>query len=52
MKVYIYLLVLCMSCILEVKCWDSEELEIFDLVEEINENFYSLLGIKQVDTHI
>ncbi|XP_055709430.1 dnaJ homolog subfamily C member 1 [Phlebotomus papatasi] len=27
--------------------WDSVELEIFDLVEDINENFYTLLGITQ-----
>lgn len=26
--------------------WDSEELEIFDLVEEINENFYTLMGVQ------
>uniref|UniRef100_A0A1L8DTM2 Putative molecular chaperone dnaj superfamily n=1 Tax=Nyssomyia neivai TaxID=330878 RepID=A0A1L8DTM2_9DIPT len=29
------------------RAWDSVELEIFDLVEDINENFYSLLGITQ-----
>lgn len=28
--------------------WDHEELEIFDIVEEVNENFYELMGIKQV----
>ncbi|GAB0098417.1 dnaJ homolog subfamily C member 1 [Sergentomyia squamirostris] len=27
--------------------WDTGELEIFDLVEDINENFYTLLGIEQ-----
>ncbi|XP_059612828.1 uncharacterized protein LOC132259281 [Phlebotomus argentipes] len=27
--------------------WDTVELEIFDLVEDINENFYTLLGINQ-----
>lgn len=31
-----------------VKSWDHQELEIFDLVEEINENFYTVLGINQV----
>lgn len=30
--------------------WDTEELEIFDLVEEINENFYTVLGVQQVST--
>lgn len=29
--------------------WDQEEFEIFDLVEEINENFYSVLKIEQVN---
>lgn len=32
--------------------WDTEELEIFDLVEEINENFYTVLGVQQVRTYI
>lgn len=26
--------------------WDSEELEIFDLVEEVNENFYKFMGLQ------
>ncbi|KAH3716088.1 hypothetical protein DPMN_058804 [Dreissena polymorpha] len=29
--------------------WDSEDLELFDLVEEINGNFYELLDIKRDD---
>ena len=32
-----------------VFCWDNEELELFDLVEEINENFYDVLGVAKVD---
>ena len=28
--------------------WDSAEMEIFDAVEEINQNFYEVLGISQV----
>lgn len=31
-----------------IHCWDNEELEIFDLVEEINKNFYEFMGISQV----
>ncbi|XP_076057448.1 uncharacterized protein F54F2.9 [Oratosquilla oratoria] len=31
----------------EVCCWDTEEMEMFDLVEEINENFYEVMGISQ-----
>lgn len=28
--------------------WDQDELDIFDLVEEINENFYTVLKVQQV----
>ena len=28
--------------------WDNDDLEIFDLVELINQNFYTLMGISQV----
>lgn len=28
--------------------WDSDELELFDLVEEVNANFYDVLGVGQV----
>lgn len=28
--------------------WDTEELEIFDLVEEINQNFYTVLNVEKV----
>lgn len=43
----------CISVILiglacSAAAWDTEELEIFDLVEEINQNFYELLGVAQV----
>ncbi|XP_065362714.1 uncharacterized protein F54F2.9 [Calliphora vicina] len=31
--------------------WDTEELEIFDLVEEINKNFYEFMGISQNATN-
>ncbi|XP_011305056.1 dnaJ homolog subfamily C member 1 [Fopius arisanus] len=27
--------------------WDNEELEVFDVVEEVNQNFYQLLGVPQ-----
>jgi len=32
-----------------VQCWDNEELEVFDLVEEVNTNFYTLLGVSEVN---
>lgn len=28
--------------------WDNDELEVFDVVEEVNQNFYDLLGVSQV----
>lgn len=28
--------------------WDQDDLDIFDLVEEINSNFYTVLGVQQV----
>lgn len=31
-----------------VIAWDNDDFEIFDLVEEINENFYKVLNIEQV----
>ncbi|XP_042214078.1 dnaJ homolog subfamily C member 1-like [Homarus americanus] len=30
-----------------VQCWDAEEMELFDVVEEVNQNFYEVLGISQ-----
>ena len=29
--------------------WDTDELEVFDVVEEVNQNFYELMGISQVN---
>ena len=39
-----------LSCLLllpSIFAWDNDQLEIFDLVEEINENFYSLLDVAE-----
>ena len=36
------------STISEVNCWDNEDLELFDLVEEINKNFYEVLNVQSV----
>lgn len=30
-----------------IKAWDNDDLEVFDLVELVNQNFYTLMGIKQ-----
>ncbi|RUS71806.1 hypothetical protein EGW08_020431 [Elysia chlorotica] len=44
----------CLRCILLVSAilvscsgWDTDDLEIFDLVEEVNANFYEVFGISQ-----
>lgn len=36
------------SLILGAAAWDDGDLEVFDVVEEVNQNFYELLGITQV----
>lgn len=44
MKLHIVLLFMTIwSC--PVFCWDSVEMEVFDVVEEVNQNFYELMGI-------
>ncbi|XP_037937268.1 uncharacterized protein F54F2.9 [Teleopsis dalmanni] len=50
MKLFIGLILLC-SLHTYVQAWDTEELEIFDLVEEINKNFYEFMGLTQEATH-
>lgn len=32
--------------------WDSEQLEVFDAVDEVNQNFYELLNISKVSIKI
>lgn len=29
-------------------CWESYELDLFDLVEEVGQNFYEVFGLNQV----
>lgn len=41
-------LLLLFSLILSVRAWDDDDLEVFDVVEEVNQNFYEFLGISQV----
>lgn len=45
---FLGLLILFVACVDNVSAWDQEEFEIFDLVEEINQNFYSVLKVEQV----
>lgn len=35
----------CFSFCFRVNCWESYELDLFDLVEEVNQNFYEFMGI-------
>lgn len=44
-----WLLLAASSLLSSVTAWDNDELEIFDLVEEINENFYKILNVEQVN---
>ena len=44
---FLLLLVILPRCT-EVLGWDSIDLELFDLVEEIKDNFYDVLGLQQV----
>ena len=48
-KMKISLILLVFISFLSVSCaWDQSDIEIFDLVEEINQNFYDVLGVLQV----
>jgi len=31
-----------------INCWESYELDLFDLVEEVGQNFYDYFGLTQV----
>ena len=43
------LLVLAILCVPDRCCgWDQAELDLFDLVEEVGENFYDILHVDQV----
>ena len=44
---YGFLLLLIVSVNI-VSAWDQDDLDIFDLVEEINDNFYNVLKVQQV----
>nr|AON96580.1 DnaJ-like protein subfamily C member 1 [Bicyclus anynana] len=35
------------STILSAAAWDDDDLEVFDVVDEVNQNFYELLGVTQ-----
>jgi DnaJ homolog subfamily C member 1 len=40
-------ILLILSNVKFISAWDNDDLEIFDLVELVNQNFYTLMGINQ-----
>lgn len=48
MNALIFTLLVALSiCVAPARAWDNDDLEIFDLVELVNQNFYTLMGISQ-----
>jgi DnaJ family protein C protein 1 len=43
--------ILVVFCLKSVTAWDSEQLEVFDVVDEVKENFYTLLNVSQSATN-
>lgn len=44
---FLVLVVVVASVLSSVHSWDSDELELFDLVDEVSANFYSVVGVPQ-----
>lgn len=42
------LLLFLLAAVRPVRAWESGDLELFDLVEEVQLNFYEFLGVQQV----
>lgn len=45
----ILLLISLMLCASNINCYESYEMDLFDLVEEVNQNFYEFFGVTQVN---
>lgn len=45
---YITKLILTLTLLGAAVAWDGDELEVFDVVEEVNQNFYTMLGVDRV----
>ena len=45
-------ILICISLTSPALCWDSDEMDVFDLVEEVgvNRNFYEVMGLEQTAT--
>ncbi|XP_013195971.1 dnaJ homolog subfamily C member 1 [Amyelois transitella] len=44
MRAIVFILFTLIYC---ASAWDDDDFEVFDVVEEVNQNFYELLGVKQ-----
>ncbi|XP_068629744.1 uncharacterized protein F54F2.9 [Battus philenor] len=42
-----YGLIILLTFVASAVAWDDDDLEVFDVVEEVNQNFYELLGVTQ-----
>jgi hypothetical protein len=47
-RLWLLLLLLLLAAVGSARGWESEDLELFDLVEEVQLNFYHFLGVQQV----
>lgn len=45
---YVTKLLLTLAWLGAALAWDGDELEVFDVVEEVNKNFYTMLGVERV----
>ena len=51
LKSYVFLFVkflVLLHLTTDVLGWNNDDLELFDLVEEVNQNFYDVLGVTEV----
>ena len=49
-RVLLMVAVACCMCV-PTRGWESYELDLFDLVEDVNQNFYEFFDIKPVGVH-
>ncbi|CAH2073183.1 unnamed protein product, partial [Iphiclides podalirius] len=42
-----FIVIIFLAFIISAAAWDDDDFEVFDVVEEVNQNFYELLGVTQ-----
>lgn len=47
-----FVLLLFAALVCRAAAWDDDDMEVFDVVEEVNQNFYELMGVAQVRTSL